>query len=1028
MRGCAKPFAEYLHSHHVKVACLQETKLRLGSKDPSIPGYAILRCDRPGGGYGGGVAILVHHSISFSQIDVSFIANDQHLEVIAVNAKINNSDIAIFNVYCPPSSSCARGYIPNIASLLDNASGDSLVLGDWNAHDEAWFSSLSDDRGEHLVAEIEQSNFSILNQDSYTRLPGSNQRSTSPDISLISAHLALAVSWNIDIRLTSDHLPISIDFVNDQPNPRITKSFTNFRLADWNGYRLELERLVSQLPPPSSCASGEKDLRKAIQTAAKHHIPAGFRSDHLPNKSREVSELENRYDDLRQHDSNDPELGNLANEIKMARDKSSREKWCGFVESLDRRSNPKRYWQVLRNLSGKRTFTPPNQPIKFKGRIYTKHGAIAKRFNTQYTNIRRHSSCKSTRVIQRKLHNIHKLNDNFRPFTSEDTADAIKSSKNSTALGPDDLSTVHFKHMGPLAVAFLTELFNLSVAKANLPSIWKRAIVLPVLKPGKTADEGVSYRPISLLCPASKILEKLIHPFLKESFVLNESQHGFRSRRSTTSALLPIVTTIADGFNEAKPPKRTVVAAIDLSKAFDSVNHDILLSKICDSPLNSNLVRWLSTYLRGREQAVIYNGRKSSFKKIHRGVPQGAVISPTLFNFYVSDFPAILSEKTSFADDFTIYASAVDIEEVETQLTNDLNIIKVWAAALDLDIAPNKSTVTLFSPSTHEHRYHPQVSIENSFLPLAQHPKILGVTFDPLFTFSPHARGLAKGAAERLKVVKALAGTSWGQDSETLLLSYKVLVRTKLDYAAPIWTPNAKPSTTTRLQSIQNSGMRLISGCHKMASMNHLHSETKLLPVRDHLEMLSAQYLASASRPDHPANEPVRRPARRREKKRTLQSRFKDDIAPHLVNGNIPNGAFPITKKAIHTKYVSQAINAQGNHPLINRPAPEVNNTEKSLPRHYRSTLSQLRSGHCANLASYLHRVGRTDSPTCPQCNNGDQTVPHLFTCTASQTDLTLNDLWLRPKRVATFLSSHPSFTLPPLDAPPPRPPPEPPP
>ena len=130
---------------------------------------------------------------------------------------------------------------------------------------------------------------------------------------------------------------------------------------------------------------------------------------------------------------------------------------------------------------------------------------------------------------------------------------------------------------------------------------------------------------------------------------------------------------------------------------------------------------------------------------------------------------------------------------------------------------------------------------------------------------------MAKGAAERLKVVKALAGTSWGQDSETLLLSYKVLVRTKLDYAAPIWTPNVKPTTTNRLQSIQNSALRLVSGSHKMASENYLHSDTKLLPVRDHLNLLSAQYLASALRPDHPANEPVCWPARRRDKKKTLQ-------------------------------------------------------------------------------------------------------------------------------------------------------------
>ena len=96
--------------------CLQETKLKVGSKDPPITGYTLYRKDRPGGGYGGGVAFLIHHSVSFSPIDVSFNNKDQFLELIAVNILINNSDLAVFNLYCPPSSSCARGYLPDISS------------------------------------------------------------------------------------------------------------------------------------------------------------------------------------------------------------------------------------------------------------------------------------------------------------------------------------------------------------------------------------------------------------------------------------------------------------------------------------------------------------------------------------------------------------------------------------------------------------------------------------------------------------------------------------------------------------------------------------------------------------------------------------------------------------------------------------------------------------------------------------------------------------------------------------------------
>ena len=151
--------------------------------------------------------------------------------------------------------------------------------------------------------------------------------------------------------------------------------------------------------------------------------------------------------------------------------------------------------------------------------------------------------------------------------------------------------------MGPLALDYFTSLFNISVSSADIPSIWKSALVLPVLKPGKDPIEGPSYRPISLLCPASKVLERLILPYLSV-LELSESQHGFRPQRSPTSALLPLATSVIRGFNQRKPPMRTVAAAIDLSRAFDMVNHDILLEKLSDSPLHSNIVQWLSAFLR----------------------------------------------------------------------------------------------------------------------------------------------------------------------------------------------------------------------------------------------------------------------------------------------------------------------------------------------------------------------------------------------------------------------------------------------
>ena len=683
----------------------------------------------------------------------------------------------------------------------------------------------------------------------------------------------------------------------------------------------------------------------------------------------------------------------------------------------------------MKSLSGVQKRPPSNQPIKFGDKYYSKPSSMASRFNHQYTNIRQHSSSKEARKINRILKKTHILDKDFKPFAPDDVIAAIKRSKSSTAVGPDGMSMLHLKHMGPLAISYLTTLFNLSVSRADLPSIWKFSLVIPVLKPAKDPSLGPSYRPISLLCPASKVLERLLLPYVNAGIQPDASQHGFRARRSPTSALLPLVQEIASGFNERKPPKRTVLAAVDLSRAFDSVNHDILRSKLIASQIHSNVVRWLSCWLKGRHQAVIYQGKRSRFKQNRLGVPQGAVLSPTLFNLYVAEFPVFDSEKTSFADDFSVFASAVDITELEVQISRDLEKVQDWASGLKLDISAPKSSITLFSPSTHEYRYHPQVTMNGSIVPLNKNPKILGVTLDPLFTFSPHVKEIVKSATQRLKVMKALAGTSWGKDTETLLLTYKMLIRTKIDYATPVWLPNLKPSSLVRLQRIQNNALRIATGCHLKSSWQHLHNEAKILSVGEHSRMLASQYLASALNLSHPSHPVVSRPHGLRNMKKTLKSSFSDAVNPHLVDGVVPDGNVGVAQNQIHTLAVTNSIATSTANPLLGTPPPPVHVSELALPRQCRAILAQLRSSQCSQLRDYQFKIGKSPSPSCPDCGNYDQDVPHLFECDENHTTLTVADLWHHPKRVARFLSSLPSFShlpnlLPPRQRPPPEPPP----
>ena len=207
-------------------------------------------------------------------------------------------------------------------------------------------------------------------------------------------------------------------------------------------------------------------------------------------------------------------------------------------------------------------------------------------------------------------------------FTSDQVTSAIKSCRSSRAYSPDTLSIFHLKNLGPLATEHLTALYNDSLKSCCLPLIWKTSLVIPIPKPSKDSSQGTSYRPISLLCPAAKVLEALILPSINEFISPAKDQHGFRPRHSTTPALL-----------QRKPPHRTVCVAIDLMAAFDTVSHDTLISKIVGSSLLPAITRWLSCYLRGRQAATSYRGTKSSTRIVRIGVPQGSKLSPSLFNY-----------------------------------------------------------------------------------------------------------------------------------------------------------------------------------------------------------------------------------------------------------------------------------------------------------------------------------------------------------------------------------------------------------
>ena len=218
-------------------------------------------------------------------------------------------------------------------------------------------------------------------------------------------------------------------------------------------------------------------------------------------------------------------------------------------------------------------------------------------------------------------------------FTSDMVQETLRRSGSSTALGPDQLNICHLRNLGSLGIAYLTSLFNLSFRAADIPAIWKNAIVIFILKAGKAIHLGSSYRPISLLCPAAKVLKRLLLPSVQRHLPVADTQHGYHKQPFTSSAFLPLAHKVAQGFNQPKPPCRTVAQMVDFSKFPDAVNHDVLLNMIHLSTLENNMVRWISAYLRGQRAACRFCNYLLTFWALHCGMPQGSVIAPLLFIF-----------------------------------------------------------------------------------------------------------------------------------------------------------------------------------------------------------------------------------------------------------------------------------------------------------------------------------------------------------------------------------------------------------
>ena len=285
------------------------------------------------------------------------------------------------------------------------------------------------------------------------------------------------------------------------------------------------------------------------------------------------------------------------------------------------------------------------------------------------------------------------------PTTDQEVNNIIKQLKDG-APGKDGITSLSLKLVSDFIVKPITRTVNLSFSQGVFPNELKIALVSPLYK-AKDPMYFSNYRPISLLSTFSKILERLMYnrilDFLNKHKILNKYQFGFRTNHSTYMALIILLENIMKALENGES---AIGIFLDFQKAFDTVNHSILLDKLCIYGIRGPALSWITSYLSNRYQYVVYNGYQSECKYISCGVPQGSILDPLLFLLYINDLPAVskLFMPILFADDTNLFCTSHNVNMLVDDINTELVNVYAWVQSNKLSLNIDKTNYMLFSP------------------------------------------------------------------------------------------------------------------------------------------------------------------------------------------------------------------------------------------------------------------------------------------------------------------------------------------
>ena len=351
----------------------------------------------------------------------------------------------------------------------------------------------------------------------------------------------------------------------------------------------------------------------------------------------------------------------------------------------------------------------------------------------------------------------------------------------------------------------LAHLFNLSLRTGKMPTLWKSANITPIHK-GDSRELVTNYRSISLLPIPAKCLERIVHSVIYDhvSPFLSEWQHGFVKGRSCETQLILTHQQWATALDQGR---QVDVVFLDFSKAFDKVNHAVLLQKLCNFGISGSLLQWCESYLSNRRQRVVLDGISSSWSDVSSGVPQGSLLGPLFFVIFISDLSEVVlpgSTIALYADDCEcsrIIDTAGDLELFQ----QDLDSLHRWSVRNFMNFNVKKCKIMKITK-----KIQPLTSsffLENSELEDVKEFKDLGIITNHHLSWNPHIDHVVSKANRMLGLIKR---TCKGlDDPRTLCTLYCSLVRSNLEYCSVVWSPYTKRNTD-KLERVQRRATKFI--------------------------------------------------------------------------------------------------------------------------------------------------------------------------------------------------------------------------